>query len=548
MKRKIKKCVTKLKLIQLKNALDEELKDNNLIIDISDYEADGNKTLEEFNEMYESTLKFQSIEENETLALNWYDCFMKNNIKKFLFGVSQYPKCFYAKPDKFEISKINYEIANCRCVINIDDFKENVGKQGCPFMCGWFENIDKKTDWIGRRKTNFVYQQIWALDFDEGISFYDFLERATRYKILPIFVYKTFSCDEDKLNKFRAIWIADFICTHTVLAESISKLLMTIFPEADKACKDVSRIFFGGKGIIYENDLEYLNRLDLLNLVNSVETYIEDTEKKHRLEKVRDISSKTHICLNGGVFDLKLLKISNIERLRIEKKCLYLENSKIFKNLNYDLTVTDYNEILNKEELISDEVFYILIKKLEYKSNEYFCIRMNLAEKTVYKIPKEQEVKKSTYKEKSNYEYSINRIIERGIKKQNLIEKCKLCKDFFEDEYFEFNVLLGLCTNLMYIEGGLTFFKEVIGKSKHNFNRATDWIQNCEKINRQKLYPTRCINFCPYALNCKHGKNIIQTVKTKRNTIVVIDKPKLISLDEGQEKLNNIVKEIFKNE
>ena len=48
--------------------------------------------------------------------------------------------------------------------------------------------------------------------------------------------------------------------------------------------------------------------------------------------------------------------------------------------------------------------------------------------------------------------------------------------------------------------------------------------------------------------NANIGRNIIETVKTKRNTFVVIDKQTLLSLEEASVKLNKIVKEIFENE
>ena len=108
--------------------------------------------------------------------------------------------------------------------------------------------------------------------------------------------------------------------------------------------------------------------------------------------------------------------------------------------------------------------------------------------------------------------------------------------------------LFGVCTNLINIENGLTLFKESLEKSKHNIGRNTNWQVHSDIVNKQELYAMKCVNFCPYSSECKHGNNIIQTVKTKRNTVVVIDKPKLISLEEGQERLNDIVKGIFKNE
>lgn len=161
---------------------------------------------------------------------------------------------------------------------------------------------------------------------------------------------------------------------------------------------------------------------------------------------------------------------------------------------------------------------------------------------------KKTKIPKGKYIAKTNYENVFARKRERGIVKKDIVEKCKLCEELFNDEYLTFGQLFGICTNLINIENGLTLFKECLKDSKYNITRNTDWQIHSDVVNKQELYATKCVNFCPYESQCKHGKNIIQTVKTKRNTIVVIDKSKLISLDEGQEKLNDIVKEIFENE
>src|SRR5690606_21672044 len=39
-------------------------------------------------------------------------------------------------------------------------------------------------------------------------------------------------------------------------------------------------------------------------------------------------------------------------------------------------------------------------------------------------------------------------------------------------------------------------------------------------IQKQDYLPQRCVNFCPYAEECNHAKNMIMTAKTRRNTIV----------------------------
>lgn len=109
--------------------------------------------------------------------------------------------------------------------------------------------------------------------------------------------------------------------------------------------------------------------------------------------------------------------------------------------------------------------------------------------------------------------------------------------------------MFGVCTNLTCIEGGLSFFKDVIQSSKHNIARSTDWYgYKADEIHSQLLFPERCDNFCDYKETCKHGKNIIQTVKTKRKELVQVGSYELITLEQGMAKYKEILKELFKNE
>ena len=91
------------------------------------------------------------------------------------------------------------------------------GHSFCPAV---FESNGK---YAPRRKGSFLQQQIFALDFDDGITHNEVLQRALKYKIPPTFMYKTLSCDDIELNKFRAVWIADFVINDIDTSEGISR-------------------------------------------------------------------------------------------------------------------------------------------------------------------------------------------------------------------------------------------------------------------------------------------------------------------------------------
>lgn len=449
--------------------LKKDLVDNRIIFDSKKYGVCGDETLKDFQDYNDEELKYCSIEESIDKALKWYESYAKNKINDFNVYVCLGDKGYIKKPNKEETEIISNNIASKSTVCSLTDFKDKVGNKGFPFCCGIFINLDN-SNWLRRIKSNFCWQQVWALDFDEGIAFEDFRERAEKYNIPPLFVYKTLSCDDEKINKFRAVWVANFACTHTTIAESIGKLLMTVFPESDRACKDASRIYFGGKGIIYENEWGYLARLDLLKLINAVQEYVENTNYKHRLEDMRGVSENTGICLNNGLLDVKLITIPNFKALQLDKRKIGMENSKIQWGYTMDFLSSTYKKLVDEKILQDEDSIYILIRKLDNSFNQWYVLRTNWKEKRKIKSTTKKE--KGKYIVSSNYEYSFKRARERNIKKEDIEKRCRLCRELFKDEYLPFLQLFGICTNLINIEGGLTIFKDSLEKSKHNIGRC----------------------------------------------------------------------------
>ena len=511
---------------------------------MKEYEIDGKETQKEFQQL-SNVYKYMEIQDFEPIALGLYDNFVSDRLNQFKILATVDDKGYTEKPkDQEEIKKLNNRIGmQARC-IDFTEFMDMVGNQGHTFCPAIFESNGK---YAPRRKDTFLCQQIFALDFDEGITYEEVLQRAFKYKIPPAFIYKTLSCDDIDLNKFRVIWVLDCIVNDIETTESIIKLLMSIFPEADKSCKDCSRMFFGGKGLIYMESSSYLSRLSLTDLSIAVNNYIKDTQYKERLNRMRTISEETGIVLENGILDIKEKEFTD-EQLNILVKYLKPIESKI--PFRFYILPNELQEILKEAILDEEHIIYVLIRKICEVDNKVYLIRMNKAkeikEKVKNVINKKGDI---TFKTRTNTEYKATRKTRRGITREKLFEKCLLIQDFVNDEYLTFNELFGICTNLSCIEGGLKFFKEVIKNSKHNIARSTDWYAfKAEQIYSQLLLPTRCNNFCEYKYICKHGKNIIQTVKTQRKELVQIGIYDLISLGEAMKKYNEILKELFINE
>ena len=104
----------------------------------------------------------------------------------------------------------------------------------------------------GRKKEHWRSQSVFALDFDSGFHFDDVQSRLQEYGLDCTFAYRTFS-DSPEKPKFRVVWALDVCVIDIDLRDAYQQLLMFLFPEADKRCKDGSRLYFGGKGLICEN-------------------------------------------------------------------------------------------------------------------------------------------------------------------------------------------------------------------------------------------------------------------------------------------------------
>jgi hypothetical protein len=151
-------------------------------------------------------------------------------------------RAYKSKPKGSEIGQISYRIAKNKEVIksneDIGDFAENVGNQGHTFCPATFRNGTRNQD-------NFKQMQFLTLDFDGGISLMEIKSRA-EYLYLPILLaYETLTSIEQ--NKFRVVFLNDVPITDSRLAKISLDALMTIFPEADKSCKDIAKMFFGEK-------------------------------------------------------------------------------------------------------------------------------------------------------------------------------------------------------------------------------------------------------------------------------------------------------------
>lgn len=108
----------------------------------------------------------------------------------------------------------------------------------------------KKRDGWG----DFVCMRLFGLDFDgvkggagrrADVSPEDVVGRCREYGVVPLAYYHTFSSTPER-PRFRLVVDVGVPFEEKGQAQAYAKLLLRLFPEADKACSNLNRIFFGG--------------------------------------------------------------------------------------------------------------------------------------------------------------------------------------------------------------------------------------------------------------------------------------------------------------
>ena len=163
-------------------------------------------------------------------------------------------KSYLVKPQGKEIGAITNRLEKSQVEISIKNLADKLIK-GVTFKPSLL-NGKKETDW--------VQSQLFALDFDENTTIEIELERCKDLNIFPCFGYTSFSHTEEN-HKFRLVFCTDEVISSYEIALRLQLTLMSIFENCDEKCKNLSRLYFGGRKLIYEgfdNTMDYRHILD----------------------------------------------------------------------------------------------------------------------------------------------------------------------------------------------------------------------------------------------------------------------------------------------
>ncbi len=380
---------------------------------------------------------------------------------------------FTKKPDKKMAGIISNRIARKRVKISLKDFSHYVGEKGVTFTRALF---------LERRSKDFFQEQVlFAVDVDKGLSYQEFMERSKSYDILPFLVYDTFSAAE-KQEKFRAVYLLETVIQKKILVELFNMMLFKVFPEADESCQDVSRLFYGGKGIKYFNERNVLN---IERLVVAFQCEMKKKDPKNYRRNIEKMAEDYGIACKDGC-------------MRIYRK---------------DLVVDD--KIPQGADILGGMV-------VEYGS-----------------IKKKEKIKKEVKceKEKNNSENSSNFPILR-IDKDKLSIYCYLYKKHLA-EHLHHNLKFLLATNLQYIKGGKSLF--MAGIEEEEIESKKNWEMEWKQIKSYGYKPQSCMRGgCPYVKKCK-----VDSIYSKLTwkIIPLRKKESYITLEDAQNELRQYLHE-----
>lgn len=403
-------------------------------------------------------------------------------------------KQYTSKPLSSDAAWINASIGEKVKQVSLKELADciNNGQTFCPSV---FNNQKKSQE-------NFKQQQVFALDFDGGITMKEALERARQYEITPTITYETFS--SMNCNKFRFLFCHCTSIPSAEVARTIQLALCSIFPEADKSSKDFTKLYYGGKNATVNNGAFFNAHTLLVSMTNR----FNDADRNGHLQRLlHKFSRLTGLILEKGVFKIEL-SAANINGATPPSPDLQPKSGEFRACSIY----------IYMDSALKSPILLTLY----------------------YKTPMRGEREEAPAASAAVHGQKMKWV--RDVNFQMLPQKCPLFEELVAgNRRLGHMELFGLLTNFVRIKGGQTellkameSYPDLYGRKILITKRDMDYaVKNNYK-------PMNCENYCPYTNNCNHGANILQTIKPPKHTIIKIDDkiPTLVSLEEACQDFN----------
>lgn len=175
----------------------------------------------------------------------------------------------------------------------------------------------------GMKADNWIQQQLFGLDFDDGIRLDEAYDKIISLGITPCFIYTTFSHKEEH-HKFRMIFCNDDVITDGNIRDKLQATLMGVVGGIDGVCFNRDRLFFGGKGkeVLYP---AYGNRINSASVIekywnDEYEQYISNAKPKTKKKPPSASKEKNAVAKEYRPtyenLNVKAIKEHDVEYLR----------------------------------------------------------------------------------------------------------------------------------------------------------------------------------------------------------------------------------------
>ena len=338
-----------------------------------------------------------------------------------------------------------------------------------------------------RNNDNVEQMQLFALDFDGDkkngtgcvLPYEEALKRAERCHLPVVMSYETKS--SVNWSSYRLIFLYNSPIYEVRLMKLINYLLYYIFPESDKKCKDLARMFYPGKEIIIHNEeYFYLDELLIsaqimadLKGKNTWKTYLNNIQKETQI-----------ITIKNSI----LIGFSSLENQEFSPIPIYI-NMDLDQNPNN----LDKISIYRLDKGLFNAPCYCGDRKIGY---------------IFFSDKKDNPVSLDPPKIKNSELYlkHTNQKIQS--------ERCRLYSEFISGERkLGHEEWFGLCTNMVYLNNGQTEFMNTIRGFPDLYNDPERKYHQMKYIVNNGYYPARCDSYCPYHYSCIHRETAIQTMK-----------------------------------
>lgn len=403
--------------------------------------------------------------------------------------VNIFPNNSNKKPTSEEAKIIQYNICKAENAKALDfhEFVSLVGNRGYSFKSSFLVG--------GAKNDNFAAAFVLVLDFDDGTTIEDFLNASKGMGLEPTAIYKSFSYTEE-LQKFRAIWKLNKPIEDPKVKTVLQLMLMEVFSYCDKNCKDLARLYYGGKGIAHYNEA---STLFVRNLLVAVLTKTE--HPKHGKKNRQNLCKKLGLNMIVGNFPA-IIK----EDVKRGEKCNILNN----------IYIEDVTDFPPNEAIYDGYIFSF--------SDNY----------------KQGRSKPDVIKEYDT-ETEIKEIVRFDF--DRLKEKCPLFNDLASGEILEHNEIFRLSTNLHMVRGYGSLLKKYL--EEYSYNNAKNKYNTYKAASKYKYIPMACSGGnleCKYAKECK-SVNVLSRYYEKPSEVKMVESLHVKTLEESEREL----KEVFNN-